>query len=186
MYLIILISAVWFVSELILALTRRSHRNVARKSDRSSLRLLWLTIVVCIIAGVFAGIRGIGYIPAAVPWLNYAGIVIILVGLTIRWLAILTLRRFFTIDVAIAREHEIIQKGLYAHIRHPSYTGSLLSFFGLGLAFANWLSTLIITAPILAAFLYRIKIEEAVMLDAFGEKYLAYCKHTSRLIPRIY
>jgi len=79
-----------------------------------------------------------------------------------------------------------VAKGIYKYVRHPSYAGSLLSFFGLGIAFSNWLVTLIIFVPILFAFLRRMRIEEDVLRKHFGEAYDQYSKNTSRLIPKIY
>ena len=75
---------------------------------------------------------------------------------------------------------------MYRFVRHPAYTGSLLSFLGLGLAFNNWLSLGLIFIPVLAAFLYRIKVEEKVLRGAFGRDYESYSAETARLIPWIF
>jgi protein-S-isoprenylcysteine O-methyltransferase Ste14 len=109
-----------------------------------------------------------------------------LLGLIIRWTAILTLRKYFTVDVSILEDHKIVKKGIYKYIRHPSYAGSLVSFLGLGLAFSNWLSSVVIIVPILTAFIYRIQVEEKALIQAFGEEYLDYSNTTKRLIPKIY
>jgi len=106
-------------------------------------------------------------------------------GLIVRWLAILSLKRQFTVDVSITKDHRIIRKGIYRFVRHPAYTGSLLSFLGLGVSFANYLSMLMIFLPICSAFLYRIHVEERALIDHFGDEYLNYCASTGRLIPGI-
>jgi len=106
--------------------------------------------------------------------------------LIIRWMAILTLKKYFTVNVSILKDHRIIDKGVYKFIRHPAYAGSLLSFLGLGLSFSNWLSTLVIFIPILIAFIYRIRVEEKALIQAFGDEYLNYSKTTKRLIPKLY
>jgi protein-S-isoprenylcysteine O-methyltransferase Ste14 len=56
----------------------------------------------------------------------------------------------------------------------------------LGLALSNWLSVVIIFAPILAASLYRIRIEEQALLEHFGDEYFEYAQSTKRLIPKVY
>ena len=104
----------------------------------------------------------------------------------VRWLAIISLKHQFTVDISITRNHQLVTKGIYRFVRHPAYAGSLLSFFGLGLFFANYLSILIIFIPICAAFLYRIRVEEKALLDNFGEEYANYCASTKRLIPEIF
>jgi protein-S-isoprenylcysteine O-methyltransferase Ste14 len=106
--------------------------------------------------------------------------------LVMRWLAILSLGRLFTVDVAIMQNHHVVRRGIYKWIRHPSYSGALLSFLGLGTAFSNYFSIAVIFVPICAAFLYRIQVEERALLAAFGDEYREYCATTRRLIPWLY
>ncbi|HVP06407.1 MAG TPA: isoprenylcysteine carboxylmethyltransferase family protein, partial [Candidatus Acidoferrum sp.] len=96
--------------------------------DRHSLRLLWLTIVPAVSLGCYTGSRGLGYVSAGAAEVSICGLILIVVGLIIRWTAILTLRTFFTTDVSIAGGHRLMTSGIYGIVRHPAYTGSLLSF----------------------------------------------------------
>jgi hypothetical protein len=73
-------------------------------------------------------------------------------GIALRWYSIWYLGRFFTVDVAIAAGHRLIDTGPYRRIRHPAYTGELLAFLGLGLLFHNALSLVVLAAPITLAF----------------------------------
>jgi protein-S-isoprenylcysteine O-methyltransferase Ste14 len=180
------ICLIWFVSEIVLARLLHSKSDSSNKLDRSSLRLLWLAIIPSIFAGAYLGSRGIGYVPAGAFIVSVCGLALIIIGLAIRWTAILTLKRRFTVDVNIQHGHEMVTGGIYGIVRHPAYSGTLLSFLGLGLTFANWLSTLVIFIPILVAFLYRIRVEEKVLIGHFGESYIAYCGRVKRLIPLIY
>jgi D-alanyl-D-alanine carboxypeptidase len=104
-------------------------------------------------------------------------------GLIVRLTAIATLKQQFTVDVAIVKDHKIIDKGLYGIVRHPSYLGSLLTFMGLGLALQNWLSLLVLMALPGAATFYRISVEEKALIDHFGSEYTNYMSRTRRLIP---
>ncbi len=184
--ILLYVSVIWILSEILLAILKRSRRKGPNNQDKSSQLLLWSVIIICVFAGIYLGIKGIGYIPVRYHALMLIGLVLIILGLVVRWIAILTLRRYFTVDVAIVNEHKIIKSGIYKHIRHPAYAGSLLSFFGLGIAFSNWLSTVIVFIPILIAFLYRINIEEKVLVQTFGNEYLDYIKSTMRLLPKVY
>ena len=107
-------------------------------------------------------------------------------GICMRWLAIYTLRRYFTGKVAILADHQLIRTGPYQYIRHPAYAGALVARPGFGLAFSNWVSLLLIFCPVVLAALYRIQIEDQVLTDAFGQEYLDYMKQTKRLLPGIY
>jgi len=62
----------------------------------------------------------------------------------------------------------------------------LILYLGLGLGIGNWLSILIISVPVFAAFRWRMGIEEVALLEALGEPYRSYMKRTKRLIPMVY
>jgi protein-S-isoprenylcysteine O-methyltransferase Ste14 len=130
-------------------------------------------------------VGGTGRISALSPFLGYFGCLVMVMGLVIRLKATATLGKQFTVDVAIVQDHMIIDKGLYGIIRHPIYSGSLLTFAGLGLALENWLSLLVLLVLPVASTLYRISIEEEALLDHFGPAYRDYMQRTKRLIPGI-
>ena len=136
--------------------------------------------------GIVIGYTQIGRIQTGRVFIAVSGILAAFAGVLLRWSAILTLKQYFTLDVAILDDHRIVKSGLYRHIRHPSYTGFLLRYLGGGLAFANWLSLLIIFLPMMIAILYRIKIEERALTQAFGKEYVDYVRVTSRLVPKLY
>ena len=115
-----------------------------------------------------------------------SGLAIFLAGIAIRLYSIIYLGKFFTANVAIAADHKLIDTGPYQQVRHPAYTGSLLTFLGFGLFFCNWASLVIMIVPVYAAFLWRIHIEEQALLGAFGEQYEEYMKRTKRLVPGVY
>jgi protein-S-isoprenylcysteine O-methyltransferase len=114
------------------------------------------------------------------------GVVVFFTGIALRWYAIIYLGRYFTVNVAIAADHRVIETGPYRYVRHPSYTGALTAFLGLGLCLANWLSLACAVIPTLCVFLWRIRIEEAALVEGLGGKYRDYMRHTRRLIPAIY
>jgi protein-S-isoprenylcysteine O-methyltransferase Ste14 len=181
-----IIYAVWFLSEILLNRFRRSDSRLHQGNrDKQSLTIIWISIFLSITAGVLSAgffdtrISGNMIIPSA-------GLAIILSGMLLRFISVLTLGRFFTVDVTIRQDHKIIKKGVYMYIRHPSYTGSVLSFIGFGLSLNNWVSLLVVNIPIIAAFLYRIRIEEKLLTEQFGTEYSEYMKVTYRLFPWIY
>ncbi|PYJ74811.1 MAG: protein-S-isoprenylcysteine methyltransferase [Verrucomicrobia bacterium] len=181
----LVLAAIYGLSELYLALTRRS-RTQAISRDRRSLMLLWTIIIV----SLWLGMQMVWlFRSATMRYLRefyLVGFLLFLGGLIWRWYSIGYLGRYFTVDVAISAEHKLIDSGPYRYIRHPTYTGALLAFLGLGFCFGNWLSILFMTVPIIAAFLWRIRIEERALTDALGEEYRAYTQRTKRLIPFVY
>ncbi len=179
------VSLAWLVSEIVLSRVKHSDAKKS-KLDASSLRILWTTIAVSISAGIFLGLRGIGFIEMGSYFISLCGLSLIVIGLIVRWIAILTLRKYFTVDVAIVSDHRIVTHGLYRWVRHPSYAGSLLSFLGVGICFSCWVSALVVFLPILAAFIYRIHVEERALAAYLGDEYGQYSSTTKRLIPGVY
>jgi len=172
------------LSEVGLGVLKRS-RDDSVDADDSTLRTLWITIVLAVTAGIAASMR---VTAAAIPSssLAWAGGVVFALGLLLRWYSIVYLGRFFTVNVAIHSAHEIIDTGPYARVRHPSYAGALLAFLGLALCMANWLSLLVVVLPILWAFGRRMSTEETALSSALGSPYINYMRRTKRLAPFIY
>jgi protein-S-isoprenylcysteine O-methyltransferase len=179
------VSLLLLASEVGLALAKRSKSQVIAK-DRLTLPLLWTVICASIFAGFF--LRAAfpqGRLPH--PQMFYvAGLILLVLGLIVRGLAIIHLGRFFTVDVAIAHDHQLITTGPYRFIRHPSYTGTLLVFLGFGLCMLNIFSLAAVFIPISIAFLWRMRVEEAALREAFGDRYLTYASRTRRLIPLVW
>jgi protein-S-isoprenylcysteine O-methyltransferase Ste14 len=173
-------------SEVALAFALRSRENVAKGADQGSLAILWTTITLAVFASIQVMSRGAARLPG--PFLAWAaaGTAVLLAGLALRWTAILTLRRAFTVDVAIAKDQRIVDHGLYGTLRHPAYTGSLVAFLGMALTYGDWLAGLVLILPITAAFLYRIHVEERALRAAFGEDYVRYARRTRQLVPFLY
>jgi protein-S-isoprenylcysteine O-methyltransferase len=115
-----------------------------------------------------------------------AGIVLILLGVALRWWPIFTLGRSFTFDVAVRSTQAVVQSGPYRAVRHPSYSSILLTLLGVGLALANWANVVVMLFGGLAGLLYRVDVEERILSMALGRPYADYMRHTKRFIPFVY
>ncbi|MFI5179792.1 MAG: methyltransferase family protein [Thermoanaerobaculia bacterium] len=172
------------ISEIALARIKRANSQTARLEDRGSMRLLWLAIITGVTFAIAAQWVPAARLPGSARLLRLLAAAVMLAGLTLRWVAILTLGRLFTVNVAILADHSVVETGPYRFVRHPSYSGLLLAFVGLGLFFANWLSILGLLVPITLAVLNRVVTEERALLSSLGPPYAAYCARTKRFIPR--
>jgi len=180
-----IIGPLWGVSEICLGLARRSKSGATSK-DRNSLIVIWLVTLSAVALGIAAASR----LPACElrpsKLFHGTGFLLFVSGLALRWYSIIHLGRFFTVNVAISADHQLVDSGPYHFLRHPSYTGSLMAVIGFALSLRNWASLLIIFVPCCAVTLWRIHIEEAALLEALGEQYCSYMRRTKRLIPLIY
>jgi len=176
----------WGAYERISAIKKGKKHSDARDNDRNSLIIFYVTIFLGYGIGIPVSFTGYGRISILFPYISLLGFFIIALGLFIRLIAIRTLAEQFTYTVKIIDKHELIISGIYKYIRHPSYSGQALIFLGCGLAFSNWLSILLLFVPSFIASLYRMSVEEKVLMDYFSDQYADYMKETKRLIPLVY
>lgn len=183
--LFVFVYGIWLLSEILLNRLLHSGKSDKRNADKNSLSLIWITIIAAISIATYISMRY--YLPiSANPVIKYAGIAIIITGMILRFAAVRSLGKFFTVDVTIRKDHQLKKDGLYKYLRHPSYSASLISFIGYGISLNNWLSLLLITILIIAAFIVRINVEEKALTEQFGAEYAAYKARTKALIPFIY
>lgn len=172
---------VWFAIELVNTLVFGRRRRGGRRQDRGS---YWgiLIMVYSAIALVFVtrGVR-LGVLPALFQWI---GLVLLWGGVLVREWAILSLGRSFTVVVEVNPDQSLITTGPYRWVRHPAYTGSIITLGGFGLAAGSWVGAILAIAIALAAYMYRVRIEERAMLEALGEEYRDYMRRTGRFFPR--
>lgn len=184
---IIILSYIFFTSEFILMLLKRSKKKTSKqRSDKGSLALLWVMITLCLTFGFVFSFANYHDWDMAKYVTVGIGALIILIGGLIRWLSILQLKKAFTVDVAIGDEQTIKTDGMYKSIRHPSYLGLYLIMIGFSICMYSFFSVLVIAIPMLLVLLYRIKVEENVLIDEFGEKYIAYKAKTKKMLPGIF
>ncbi|MCC8363238.1 isoprenylcysteine carboxylmethyltransferase family protein [Lysobacter sp. A6] len=171
----------WAISQLWIGRRRAGDKTKAR--DRGTLDILIAVIVVSIAAAIWIAHRDDHQLAARDPALAWTGMAIMVLGLAMRWWSVRTLAEFFTVDLAIHPGQTLVRRGPYRLLRHPSYTGALLTVIGFGIGTGSWRAALVAIVPITLAFLYRIRIEERVLADAFPDAWPGYVRETRRLIP---
>ncbi len=176
----------WGVGEIGILLVTRTQRSGGQVRDRGSLWALWATVAVSITVGTWYGQTHARTIFGGAPWVRMVSVVLLGAGLVVRWIAIWTLGRAFSANVAIRVGQKVMKTGLFGVVRHPSYTGLLMTFMAVGVHTGSWLAMGMIVVPTTAALMYRIVIEEAALKEAFGEEYVEYSREAKRLVPWSY
>jgi protein-S-isoprenylcysteine O-methyltransferase Ste14 len=178
--------SLWCALETIGLLIKRSTvRSNAR--DRGSFwilqLLLWLGLAVAFSLSFNFPRAAIAYHRTSV---FFIGIFLMLAGLAFRFYAMRVLGRSFTYKVAVQPGQTVVDTGPYRYIRHPSYTGALITLVGVGLALGNWASLITILFCTGIAYAYRIHVEESALVAGLGEPYKQYMRRTRRLIPFLF
>jgi protein-S-isoprenylcysteine O-methyltransferase Ste14 len=178
--------ASWILPEVVAWRLKRSTDS-SKARDRGSLNL----IAVLWWSGIATDFSLSLLLPqAAIPWkrtsLFFVGICLMLLGITLRWYSAALLGKYFTFDVAIQSGQVLVEVGPYRYIRHPSYSGALLTLLGFGLALGNWAGLAANLSCMGFAYAYRIAVEEAALASALGEVYKQYMRRTWRLVPFLF
>lgn len=178
--------ATWILPEVFAWRAKRSSDS-SQARDHGSLNL----IVILWWAGIAMAVLMSSLLPqAAMPWKRTSvfllGICFVLLGVALRWYSAAVLGEYFTFDVAIQSGQTLIEAGPYRYVRHPSYSGALLSLLGFGLALGNWAGLAAALACLGFAYFYRIPIEERALSSALGDVYKQYMNRTWRLVPFLF
>jgi protein-S-isoprenylcysteine O-methyltransferase Ste14 len=192
-YLSAILFAIWCLSEIVISLISAINRSrvSSDKAGKSDLFLVWLFTIPPIIFAyiiqkqiIFS--NGFGNFSTLFPFLGSLGCLLIALGVTIRLVAVATLKQQFTTQVTIMESHKIVETGIYKIIRHPAYLGYLASLLGIGLVLGNLVGLIALVVLPLAGILYRIHVEENVLLAYFGSEYQEYANRTKRLLPGLW
>jgi protein-S-isoprenylcysteine O-methyltransferase Ste14 len=162
-----------------------SLRNpkASKRHDQGSMLCIMMGFCVSILSSPVIILADSYVLPDIIFWV---GILLALFGMSLRIISILTLKQFFTLSVQVQNKQNLVQTGPYRILRHPAYTGSILTLLGIALSFRSPLgiaATAIVSAVV---YSYRIKVEEREMENRFGLTYLLYMKSTWRLLPFIW
>ena len=121
--------------------------------------------------------------------LKVVGLIIYLAGFGFTLWARRTLGKYWgvstSLDVKLFDEHQLIQSGPYAFVRHPMYFGAWTFMFGLLLLYPTW-TILILLVSMLTAFSGRARREEVALAERFGDSWVEYKQRTWFIIPLIY
>jgi protein-S-isoprenylcysteine O-methyltransferase Ste14 len=117
-------------------------------------------------------------------WVRWSGAVIMAVCLPLIYWVFSSLGTNVTPTVAIRREHSLVTHGPYRWVRHPLYTVGFCAFVGFSLLSANWFTgvALVLGFSVLSL---RTPLEEARLIEKFGDEYRDYMRRTGRYLPRL-
>lgn len=175
----ILVVLVW---RLDLQIFRRGQRPVGRQ--RLGLAGLLGVALFLVWFLPYADRRGVFTFTQAEA-LRYVGVLLYAAGSVIVLFALRALGRQYSAYVTVQDGHQLVQSGIYSVIRHPIYLRALLVSVGLPLVFRSWL--VLVLLPLVGVFVaFRIRQEEKLLAEQFGEQFEAYRRRTWRLVPYLY
>jgi len=120
------------------------------------------------------------------PWLQAVGLGLLLSAVAMRIWARAHIRDMYSGHVEVQVEHRLVQSGPYRFIRHPGYTGFLLMTLGVAIGYSSLIGLAAVPVLLLPGLAYRMKVEERLLTEQFGEEYRTYIRKSKKLIPGIW
>jgi protein-S-isoprenylcysteine O-methyltransferase Ste14 len=179
---------VWFI--LRIRPERRSRKTPIRQSARDTREVVLLGM----------SLTGLGIVPYAYlatgfprfadyPFVPLQGWLGLAVYLGVFWLFYRThkdLGRNWSVSLDVREGHTLVTTGVYAHVRHPMYSGFWLMAVAQLLMLPNWVAGPAGLVGFGILYFGRVRREEEMMVGTFGDEYRAYMRRTARIIPWIY
>jgi protein-S-isoprenylcysteine O-methyltransferase len=165
----------------------RRARKAQGATDSKSLQVIMVGQSVASFASFWLAFVPALQLPAAYRMAAfYGGIALLVAGALLRRHCFRMLGASFTGDVRARSDQEVVNRGAYRIVRHPSYTAGILLNAGVGVALGSWASALLFTAASIAVYVYRMNVEERALLAVIGEPYRQFMATRKRLVPFIY
>lgn len=129
------------------------------------------------------------FLPARLPrtiTMELIGLLVILLGISLLIWARHALGGSFSLYLRVKPHPCLIEKGPYRFIRHPGYAGLVLIAIGLSIGYSSLIGIAAIPILLLPGLMYRIHVEEELLIEVFGDVYRSYASGTKSLIPRVW
>ncbi|OYY06503.1 MAG: hypothetical protein B7Y70_16340 [Rhizobiales bacterium 35-68-8] len=111
---------------------------------------------------------------------------VFLSALWLFWRTHKALGRQWSVSLELRESHKLITSGVYEHVRHPMYSAFFLWALAQALLLPNLVAGFSGFVGFGILFFLRVGEEEAMMREAFGAEYDAYCARTKRVVPFLY
>lgn len=156
--------------------------------EESSDCSFWL-ILPGFLAAFFAPPLEWMYLPGLLPrspGMQIAGLGLILAAVAMCIWARVHIRGLYSGHLEVQTDHRLVQSGPYRFLRHPGYTGLLLMVLGVIVSYSSLIGLIAVPVLLLPGLAYRMKVEERLLTEVFGDEYRSYARKSKKLIPGIW
>lgn len=156
-----------------------------RVSSQEKNLLILLLTGMFIVPLIYSASNWLDFANYSLPtWAGWLGVVLIILALIVFWRAHADLKTNWSPSLEIREKHELITHGIYGYIRHPMYASQWLWVIAQPLLLQNWLAGWLDLFVFILFYVLRVRAEEKLMIDAFGDQYRDYMKKVGGVFPK--
>ena len=165
-------------------LYERRYSRLALRGDREAgwsyklLHSFYIVVFVATVIEYYTLRRGIRW-----P-LSVLGVILVMAAMTVRLTAIKALGRFWSLEVEIREEHQVVREGIYQHIRHPAFLAMAVEIVAIPLVANSFYTILLAMVTFMPLLFLRWRVEEQALVEKLGEAYIAYQREVGALLPK--
>ena len=187
-------TAIYFVA-LVIETVIRAPINKKRQQEKMSEQrftdqektLLGLLLLGGVIAPIiYAATDWLDFADYTLPtWAGWLGVLLIAGAIFVFWRAHADLGPNWSPTLEIREKHELITRGIYGVIRHPMYASQWLLAIAQPLLLQNWIAGFLNLLVFIPFYFLRVKAEEQLMMERFGDQYRAYMQNVGAVFPKV-
>ena len=164
----------------------RRARRAAGATDAKSLQVILFGLQIAMVAAFWVAWLPALQITGHRVGAFFLGVALLVAGALLRRHCFRMLGTAFTGDVRASADQQVVTRGAYAFVRHPSYTAAIIMNTGMGIALGSWASILILVVASFVVYTYRMVVEERALLTEIGAPYEQFMRTRKRVIPYVY
>jgi len=187
-------TAIYFVA-LVIETAIRAPLNKMRRQEKMSERrftdqektLLSLLLIGGFVAPIiYATTDWLDFADYTLPtWAGWLGVLLIAGAVFVFWRSHADLGPNWSPTLEIREKHELITRGIYGVIRHPMYASQWLLAIAQPLLLQNWIAGFLNLLVFIPFYFLRVKAEEQLMMERFGDQYRAYMQNVGAVFPKV-
>ncbi len=161
---------------------KMSARRVTNQ-EKTLLGLLWLGMFLVPI--IYAASSWLDFANYSLPaWAGWLGVLILAGAVFVFWRGHVDLGLNWSPSLEIREKHELVTHGIYGVIRHPMYASQALWVIAQPLLLQNWIAGFLDLLVFIPFYFLRVRAEEQMMLERFGDQYRMYMEKTGAVWPK--
>ena len=164
---------------------RQEKMSKRRFTDQEKILLGLLALGGLFVPIIYAATNWLDFANYTLPtWAGWLGILLTAGAVFVFWRAHADLGLNWSPTLEIREKHELITRVIYGVIRHPMYASQWLLVIAQPLLLHNWMAGFLNLVVFIPFYLLRVKAEEQLMIEQFGDQYRAYIQKVGAVFPK--
>jgi protein-S-isoprenylcysteine O-methyltransferase Ste14 len=164
---------------------RKESKSERRVTTQENILLGLLFLAMFFVPLIYSATSWLDFANYSLPnWTGWMGTALLILALFVFWRSHADLGLNWSPSLEIRTEHKLITNGIFGYIRHPMYASQWIWVIAQPFLLQNWIAGFLNLFIFTAFYILRVRDEEKMMLDTFGDEYREYMNITGTVFPK--